>query len=251
MRINKIILLIFISYASIFASQAETTMNEANQLYQSKDFEGAIQKYNEILNSGLESPAVYLNLGNSFYRSGKIGLAILNYEKGLKLDPSHEDLNKNIEIVKAHTVDRIKEVPKLFIVEWWEYIISFTTATVLQIIVLLFYLILLVSITVYFLTRSGGVQRITISSSLVGLVGAIVFSIILFVHVQRETSSDNGVVVVNTISVKQSPNESSDDFFVIHEGLKVSVEDDFGDWYKIKLSDGKVGWLPKNTLEII
>ena len=41
------------------------------------------------------------------------------------------------------------------------------------------------------------------------------------------------------------------DFFVIHEGLKVSVEEDFGDWYKIKLSDGKVGWLPKETLEVI
>ncbi len=251
MHINRFIIFIFISYISVFASQSNTIMNEANQLYQSKDYEGAIEKYNSILDLQMESPALYLNLGNSYYRLGKLGLAILNYEKGIKLNPANEDLKENLEIVKARTIDRIKEVPKLFLVEWWEFIISYTTATVLQIIVLIFYFILLSSITLYFTTRSGSVQRSTIFSSLFGLVGAIIFSIILFAHVQSETSTDYGVIISNTISVKQSPNESSNDAFVIHEGLKVSVEEVFGDWYKVKLSDGKVGWLPQNTLELI
>jgi len=251
MRIIKFIILVFISFNSIFASEVESIMNEANQLYQNKNYEAAIEKYNSILELEYYSPALYLNLGNSYYRSAMFGKAILNYERGLKLDPADEDLKVNLEIVKARTVDRIKEVPKLFLVEWWEFIISATTSTVWQIVVMFFYLLLIGSITLYFVTNSGTTQRITIFSSLFGLIGAIFFSIILFAHVQRETSTDYGIITTNTISVKQSPNETSDDFFVIHEGLKVAVEENFGDWYKIKLSDGKVGWLPKSTLEII
>ncbi len=251
MRIVNFIIVIFVLVNSVFANQAESLMNEANQLYQNKQYEEAIVKYNSILDSNFESAALYYNLGNSYYRSGKIGFAILNYERGLKLDPSNEDLLYNLSIVKARASDKIKEVPKLFIVEWWELLISALSTTMWQIVVLLFYLLLLVSITLYFVTKSGTTQRFAILSSLLGLSGAILFSIILYANVQRETSTDFGVLTVNTISAKQSPNESSNDLFVIHEGLKVAVHESFGEWYKIKLSDGKVGWLPKTSLEII
>ena len=157
----------------------------------------------------------------------------------------------NLSIVKARAVDKIKEVPKLFLVEWWEVLISIFSTTMWQIVVLLFYLLLLLSITLYFVTKSGTTQRLTIFSSLIGFGGAVFFSVILFAHVQRETSTDFGILTTNTISAKQSPNESSNDLFVIHEGLKVEVQEVFGEWYKIKLSDGKVGWLTKNSLQII
>ncbi len=251
MRIVNFIIIIFVLVNSVLANQAELLMNEANQLYQNKQYDDAIEKYNSILNSDFESVALYYNLGNSYYRSAKIGYAILNYERGLKLDPSNEDLLYNLSIVKARTVDRIKEVPKLFIVEWWELLISALSTTMWQIIVLVFYLLLLGSITLYFVTKSGTTQRLAVFSSLLGLSGAIFFSIILYANVQRETSTDFGVLTTNTISAKQSPNGSSNDLFVIHEGLKVAVHESFGEWYKIKLSDGKVGWLPKNSLEII
>ena len=251
MRIVNFIIIIFVLVNSAFANQAESLMNEANQLYQNKQYEEAIVKYNSILATDFESAALYYNLGNSYYRSAKIGYAILNYERGLKLDPSNEDLLYNLSIVKARAVDKIKEVPKLFIVEWWELLISALSTTMWQIVVLLFYLLLLGSITLYFVTRSGTTQRLTIFSSLIGLSGAIFFSIILYANVQRETSTDYGVLTTSTISAKQSPNESSNDLFIIHEGLKVAVHESFGEWYKIKLSDGKVGWLPKKSLEII
>ncbi|MCF6271276.1 MAG: tetratricopeptide repeat protein [Melioribacteraceae bacterium] len=251
MRIVKIIILFFISFVSLFGNKAETLMNEANQLYQKKQYEEAIVKYNSILEAEYESPALYYNLGNSYYRSAQIGFAILNYERGLKLDPSNEDLLYNLSIVKARTVDKIKEVPKLFIVEWWELLISALSTTMWQIVVLLFFILWIGSITLYFITKSGTTQRLTIFSALVGLSGAIFFSIILFANVQREASTDYGILTINTISAKQSPNESSNDLFVIHEGLKVAVLDKFGDWYRIKLSDGKVGWLPKKSLEVI
>lgn len=251
MRIINFIIILFISVNSVFAIQAESLMNEANQLYQNKQYEEAIVKYRSILETDIESVALYYNLGNSYYRLSQIGHAILNYERGLKLDPSNEDLLYNLSIVNARAIDKIKEVPKLFIVKWWELLISALSTTMWQIILLIFYLLLLGSITLYFITKSGAIQRLTIFSTLFGLVGAIFFSIILLANVERETSADYGILIANTISAKQSPSESSDDLFVIHEGLKIDVQEEFGEWYKIKLSDGKIGWLPKESLEII
>jgi Tetratricopeptide repeat len=251
MRYVNVIIALLISVNFIFASEADGLMNEANQLYQNKMYEEAIEKYNSILELNYESSALYYNLGNAYYRSTKIGMAILNYERGLKLDPNNEDLLYNLSIVKARTIDRIKEVPKIFIVEWWELLISSLSTTMWQIVVILFYILLLASITLYFVTKSGTAQRVSIFTTLIGLSGAIFFSIILFANVQRESSTDFGIVTTHTISAKQSPNETSDDLFVIHEGLKVAVQEVFGEWNKIKLSDGKVGWLPINSLEMI
>lgn len=53
------------------------------------------------------------------------------------------------------------------------------------------------------------------------------------------------------VIAKTSPDNQSKDNFLIHEGLKVKIEDELEDWYKIKLPDGKIGWVIKGELEII
>ncbi|NCS89373.1 MAG: SH3 domain-containing protein [Ignavibacteria bacterium] len=67
----------------------------------------------------------------------------------------------------------------------------------------------------------------------------------------REVYLIKGIVVENTVTVKLSPDHKSGDAFIIHEGLKVKLEDTIDDWVKIRLPDGKVGWLQRNDLEII
>ena len=251
MKISKIIILFVISTVTLFAGNVEDLMKEGNQYYQAKEYDKAIEKYNEVLDNNYESQYLYYNLGNAYYRNGQIGYAILNYERGLKLNPDDEDLLYNLSIVKARTTDRIKEVPTLFIVKWWDSLISLFSATVWQILLIIFYLILVLSVTLFFITKSGTVQRVSVFTTIFSLAFAILLSIILYANVKRETSTEYGILIEHTISAKQSPNDSSNDLFVIHEGLKVSVLDQFGEWYKVKLSDGKVGWLPKSSLEII
>jgi hypothetical protein len=47
------------------------------------------------------SAAGLYNLGNSFARAGKPGLAVLNYERAALLAPGDADLNANLEYVRA------------------------------------------------------------------------------------------------------------------------------------------------------
>ncbi len=246
-----IVILSLICSINLSAANVDSLMMQANQLYQNKQYDEAIDNYYAILDQDQSSTALFYNLGNAYYRSGKIGYAILNYERGLKLEPDNEDLQYNLKIVKARTIDRIKEVPQIFIVDWWVTFITAFSAATWQVLVIIFYLLLLISITVFFVTKQGNLQKLSIYSSIVGLLGAIIFSIILFANISRETSKDFAIITANTAAAKQSPNDSSNDLFVIHEGLKVAVTDQFSDWVEIKLYDGKVGWLPKEELEII
>jgi len=251
MRYLSVILFLVLSINSVSAANVDSLMMQGNQLYQNKQYDEAINTYQEILDQGYASAALYYNLGNAYYRAGKIGYAILNYERGLKLEPDNEDLQYNLKIVKARTIDRIKEVPQIFLVDWWVTLITAFSLTTWQVLVIIFYLILLASITIFFVIKNGRLQRYSVYSAFISLLIAIFFTIILFANLNRETSKDFAILTTNTVAAKQSPNDSSNDLFVVHEGLKVSVLSQFGDWVEVKLYDGKVGWLPKDALEII
>jgi len=63
--------------------------------------------------------------------------------------------------------------------------------------------------------------------------------------------SKKAIIFSPLINGKSSPDDSGTDLFVLHEGTRVSVEDEVGEWFEIRLSDGNKGWIPANSLEII
>jgi uncharacterized protein YgiM (DUF1202 family) len=63
--------------------------------------------------------------------------------------------------------------------------------------------------------------------------------------------SNKAVIFTSSINGKSSPDNSGTDLFILHEGSKVTIEDNVGEWYEIKLSDGNKGWVPSNSLTII
>ena len=249
-HLNKILLILFLiscSAVNLFASEVDDLMNKANDLYKQKSFEEAIQNYEEILHKGYESPALYYNLGNAYYKVNKIGYAILNYEKALKLDPGDDDIQYNLAIANAHTVDKIKEVPQLFILEWWNSLVAMLSISGWVIITLVLYLLLLSLIAVYFFTKDAKIQRFSFLFGFGNLAVLVIAVVFLVARVNKESTSNYGVLIDSSASAKASPDNGSSDAFLIHEGIKFSIEDNVGDWAKIRLTDGKVGWLPKDT----
>jgi hypothetical protein len=61
----------------------------------------------------------------------------------------------------------------------------------------------------------------------------------------------NAVVVAPSVVVKSSPSLSGTDLFILHEGTLIKLEDKVGDWIEIKISDGRVGWIPSASNAII
>jgi tetratricopeptide (TPR) repeat protein len=236
---------------TVSASSLDEMMIKANMFYQESKFDSALTVYKQVTDQGYVSSALYFNIGNSYYRLGEIGKAILNYERGLKLDPSDEDIKYNLQIAQARIVDRIKYVPQIFLVEWWNSLLTFLSVSAWAAVVIIFYISFLIFIGIYFLTKSGRLQRFSFYFGSMNFI-ALIFIVFLFVaRVNRETSKDYGVLVTDTITVKVSPDDKAQDAFVIHEGLKFEIEDELQEWARIKLSDGKVGWLNKSAFELI
>ena len=59
----------------LVAQDASLRMKEANEFFQKKKYEQAIQQYSKLLDEGYQSEALYFNLGNAFFRSNKIPCA--------------------------------------------------------------------------------------------------------------------------------------------------------------------------------
>ena len=74
---------------------------------------------------------------------------------------------------------------------------------------------------------------------------------LLIVKINRVEKVKSGVIVEHAVTVKSSPDPKSTDAFVIHEGLKVNLEDHLDNWIKIRLADGKIGWIENSYVRQI
>lgn len=241
----------FLQPASLFAQSADDLMLEANKYYQEQQYNTAIEFYNKIISQGYESSALFYNLGNAYFKAGDLGKAILYYEKGLKLSPGDDDITFNLRIANSRTVDKITELPKLFIVEWWEKLItSFSTSGWAFLTVVIFW-IFLGAIGLFIFAKKIRVQKISLMVSSFVLALLIVSVVILISRYNHEVVKNYGVLTEQIYSVKGAPDSRSNDIFVIHEGIKFTIEDQVNEWYKIRLADGKVGWIPKNVFGFI
>ena len=238
---------LFLITSNLSAQSPVELMKSGNKFYQEGNYERAIESYKKILGQGFESGATYYNLGNAYFKSGKLGYAIYSYEKGMKLQPNDEDLSYNLKIANSRTVDKISELPKLFIVSWWEGLVTSLSISGWSVVAIVVFWLLLGSIALYQFSRRAAIQRVSFLSSSIALSLLIVVSAILFARINREAATDYGILLESAYSVKASPDIKSNDAFVIHEGIKFSVEDQVNDWSKIRLIDGKVGWIEKKV----
>ena len=51
--------------------------------------------------------------------------------------------------------------------------------------------------------------------------------------------------------VKNAPTMNSDKIFTLHEGTKVLVLDSVDSWKKIRIADGKIGWIVDEEIKIL
>jgi tetratricopeptide (TPR) repeat protein len=251
MRTALFILLIVSAVRELPAQTPEQQLRQANQLYQQGKFPEAREAYGAILKSGVESPELLYNLGNACYKCGSIPAAILNYERARRLLPGDEDLRHNLQIANMVITDRIEPAPRLFVWDYWDGIKNWFSLPGLTLAVYLFYALVAVMAAMFFLARTYALRKIAI---LAGSGSFVLFLFLLVVMIARlgdVSRTDEGVVMSQIVTVKNSPDAKSSDAFVLHGGVKVQLIDRVGSWSKVRIADGKVGWLEASALEVI
>ena len=247
----KIILLGWFSGTTVLAGELENLFAKGNDYYLKGNYEATINIFESIVEKGFEGKSLYYNLGNAYFRVGKLGLAILYYEKAKKLAPSDEDINYNLAFANSKIVDKIETLPRFFIFDWWENLLALLSVSGWTYLSYFFYLLTLISIACYYFARSLKTQRIFFYGGIAVLFLLVISTLLLVVNYNREVNVRYAVITNQEAVTKFSPDQNSKDAFIVHEGLKVKAEDTLNDWTKIKLIDGKVGWVKNNNLKII
>ena len=249
------LVLILLSSVStfVFSQQEELTsiFEDANRLFLEQKYDAAAARYESIINNGYESGELYYNLGNAYFKSGKIQFAILNYERARKLISNDDDLNVNLQLARLQLKDNVEAIPELFIYQWADALLTlFRLETMLNLMYGLF-LLALGSFSYFLFARTYEQKRISLMSGILCSI-LLAFGITNFlIQSYRESNSEFAIVMTDIANIKSAPDSKGNDLFVIHAGLKVQVLDGVNTWKKIRLADGKVGWIPEREIENI
>lgn len=236
---------------AVLAQTPNDAFNRGNEMYRAGKYQEAAQEYEGIIKQGKFSAELYFNLGNAYYRDSQLARAILSYERASRLHPNDPDIEHNLKLAYLKTVDRIEAVPDMFLIQWMHTVGSMMLFETVRIIFVFSWVLLFGSLaTMYLVLRSGILRAVRIlffiSCALVALCAAM-----LGIQSFRDTAQDKAIIIALTVTAKSSPDAKSVDAFVIHEGAKVKLTDAVGEWMKVTLVDGKIGWIPADQCERI
>jgi tetratricopeptide (TPR) repeat protein len=227
----------------LFAGDVDELMRQGNSCYQKQQYSEAVSCYEKIITQGYTGSNLHYNLGNAYFKRGSLGLAILNYERALRLAPRDEDIKHNLRIANSRTADRISVMPKMFLLEWWDGLLGIFSVSGWTWFSYFLFILLLSFIALFVYIRNIRAKKIIFISS-ISVAAILIFSVIfLFINIRKETMFKPAIVTAPSATAKLAPDQQSADSFLIHEGTKINIEDKVDIWNKVKLSDGKTGWV--------
>ncbi len=218
---------------------------QGNLLYEGGKYAEASRTYERIIERGIRNGHVYYNLGNAYYKQDQIGRAILAYERASRLMPRDVDLRSNLDLANERTTDRIAvDVPwfgrqALDAVTVNQATAAATAAGFLASLALVFYLLA----TRPRARSAAGYALLATSLVLLMAIGFI------SIKIYDVLENRNGIVLSPAAVVRTSPDASSEPVFTLHEGAKVQLVEHRDEWTRIRLPDGKNGWLSREDLE--
>ena len=249
MSIRFLILFITSCNMSTFGS-TDSTFYNSNQLFKEARYLEAIDGYKSILDQKISHATLYYNIGNCYYRMDSLAKTILFYEKAYLHAPNDNDIKYNINIANQKLIDDIKAVPDFIFVNWFKSFNSVLSESQWAGLLLFLLYLVFVIFMVFLFSNQLSVKLKLIKFNLF-IVPLFFLSLVFLLYSSSDRRFSYGVLSNLNTYVKTSPSESSSDYFIIHEGVKFQIIDQLNDWCRIKLSDGKDGWIKNDSFLLI
>ncbi len=251
-KICTILSIILISFSGFSQNKnIEEQLKKANDLYAQNKFEDAVKQYEKIISENYASPELYFNTANTYYRLNEIGKAIYWYEKAKILSPNDKDIKYNLDLAKLRVKNLPPEVPKIFPVRIFLQVTSFKSAEFWGYLSLFLFILFLGILYFYFTAATSKTKKIRFLIAVFILLFSIVSLIFMQYNLSKLNAHNQAIVISNEVIAKSSPDTNATDLFKIYEGYKVKIETKNGNWYEIKLTDGKKAWILKDNLMIL
>ncbi len=214
--------------------------------YQKGNYKEAADDFEHIAADGIKTGALYYNIGNSYFKAGKIGLAILWYERAKQLIPHDPDLKFNLDYANTFVKDKQdnSNVEISDILFFWE---DFIPSGVLQAGAIgccfLFFL--------YAGFRTLKRKNIFTPAGVLLIICLGFLTFAACYDFYYKNTARFAVVVKDKAAVRSGFSDDSTKLFVLHSGTRVKVERTHGRYLMIFFSKGKMGWVRQGDAEII
>ncbi len=255
-KMKKIIIAINIIWMfspSILSAQInlESIFSQANELYNKGSYIEAINNYKEIIKNDFHSAELYYNLGNAYYRLDSIASSVYYYEKALQLNPNDREIIDNLALVNKTLVDEIdpittpliesilKSLSNIFYFETWGYISIFFS-----------FLIVALFLSYYF-ANSSRIKRLTFVLLCISSILMLASLINGNKGYDNYVNNEYAIIYSYETDLKTEPNFRSETLFMLHEGTKVQVIENYNNWIKVRLVNGQIGYIQLIDVKIL
>ncbi len=230
---------------------AQPLFDKANNLYRSEKYSEAAAAYEQILESGKFSADVYFNLGNTYYKLGKVAPAVYNYEMALLLKPNDEDIKNNLKFAEQLRIDDIKAVGEAgfatllndtfpgFNHNSWAKIAGF------------FMVVVCISLGFYYFTTRKMLRKLSFVFAGLFLLGGLASAGFAQISFSQSSNKREAVVFSEYLPVKSEPKAESANAFTLHAGTKVKILETLDRWFHIEVQNGNEGWVLASSLKEI
>ena len=248
---KRILFLLLIITNSVSAQNVDSLFVNANNLYKTGKFEEAIEEYKKIETKELVSIELYYNLGNSYYKLNKVGPSIYYYEKALNLDSSNEDVRNNLVFAKRLALDNIEELPKTVFQKFNKNYLQKLSYNQWAIVVITFSVLGSLLFLLFYFAEIPAKKRFYFVTSIVSFI--LLLSSLFITYNQYKISQKNKLAIVfaEETEIRNAPTLNSEIVFTLHEGTKVIVLDAVDNWKKVKIKDGKLGWIIAEDIKLL
>ncbi|TEW73804.1 MULTISPECIES: tetratricopeptide repeat protein [Flavobacteriaceae] len=249
---KKIVCIIILMFSLVaYSQEVNKLFAEGNTFYKEENYTRAVGVYLAIEEQGMESDDLYFNIANCYYKMNKVAPAIYYYEKALKVNPANADAKANLAFAKRMTIDVIEELPKTFLQRFSANIIQklpFDTWAIMAVIAS--FLASLLFLLYYFSTSST--KKLFYFNTSIFAVFIMIVTVFFAYNNFKTVQKDRVAIIFSPkVEIMNAPSASSDEIFELHEGTKVIVLDKLDNWKKIKIADGKTGWIYADALKEI
>jgi tetratricopeptide (TPR) repeat protein len=218
---------------------------EAGKAYRAQDFEKARELYGFLVQEGAATGAVWYNLGNTLYRAGDLGRAVLCYERARLFIPRDPDLDFNLRYVKDQRADA--EPKETGAAQWLTDWLACASGSEVLAAVLVVNALFFAALAVQFWARKEWTYTLALALAIVWAPGLALGGV-----KWRILADDNrGVVVARELEVRAGPDPQDKVLFTLHAGSMVTWERNEGDWRLIRFSEERRGWAPAAGVELV
>lgn len=238
-------------FAAMVVSAESSLLEKANQLYAEKQFKEAAAKYEEVKQHEGSAAELYYNLGNAYFKSNELGLAILNYERALRLKPSYADAEHNLQFANLSVIDNVTLDDPFFLRKWMISLIKLQTSNQWFVMAVFMFFVFLLSALMFIFGKSKFIRKASFYAGLAALMISLLSIQFSLARKNQMIQHNEGIVISGVVVIKSAPDRSGTDLYQLHEGTKVSVLSVLGDWYEIQPGNGTKGWVELKHIERI